>query len=62
MLRVFVALSFPSWTFPNLSLPSWKVVGLRLGEVLELGVRLPNVSVLLVSFVPFCRTRSLYKM
>ena len=25
----------------------------RLGEVLELGVRSPNVSVLLVSFVPF---------
>ena len=42
---------------PNLSLPSWKVVALRLGEVLELGVRSPNVSVLLVSFVPFCRTR-----
>ena len=49
----FVALFFPSWTFPNLSLRSWKVVGLRLGEVLELGVRSPNVSVLLVSFVPF---------
>ena len=31
------------------------VVGLRLGEVLELGTRSPNVSVLLVSFVPFCR-------
>ena len=27
---------------------------MRLGEVLELGVRSPNVSVLLVSFVPFC--------
>ena len=47
----FVALSLPSWTFPNLSLPSWKVVGLRLGEVLELGVRSANVSLLLVSFV-----------
>ena len=55
------ALSFPSWTFPNLSLPSWKVVGLRLGEVLEQGVRPPNVSVLLVSFVPFCRTRWLIR-
>ena len=43
--------------YPNLSLPSWKVVGLRLGEVLELGVRSANVSLLLVSIVPFCLTR-----
>ena len=28
-----------------------------LGEVLELGVRSPNVPVLLVSFVQFCRNR-----
>ena len=53
----FVAFYFHSWTFPNLSLSSWKVVGLRLREVFELGVRSPNVSVLLVSFVPFFRTR-----
>ena len=53
----FVALSVPPWTFPNLRLPSWKVDDLHLGEVLELGVRSPNVSVLLVRFVPFCRTR-----
>ena len=36
------------------------LVCLRLGEVLELGVRSFNVSVLLVSFVPFCRTSWLY--
>ena len=44
---------------PNLIAMEIKIVMMKKGK---LGVRSPNVSVLLVSFAPFCCTRRLFRI